>query len=81
MSISIKILGPGCAKCKATLEVVKKAVEQSAMKADITKIEDLEGMMQYNILTTPVVVINEEIKISGRVPTVDEIKKLLTQHV
>jgi small redox-active disulfide protein 2 len=81
MSISIKILGPGCAKCKATLEVVKKAVEQSAMQADITKIEDLEGMMQYNILTTPVVMINEEIKISGRVPTVDEIKKLLTQHV
>jgi small redox-active disulfide protein 2 len=81
MSTSIKILGPGCAKCKATLEVVKKAVEQSAVQADITKIEDLEGMMQYNILTTPVVVINEEIKISGRVPTVDEIKKLLTPHV
>jgi protein-disulfide isomerase len=40
-------------------------------------VEDLEGMMKYNILSTPVVVINEQIKISGRVPTVDEIKKLL----
>jgi small redox-active disulfide protein 2 len=77
MVTSIKILGPGCAKCKATFEVVKKAVEQSGVQTDITKIEDLEGMMKYDILTTPVVVINEQIKISGRVPTVDEIIKLL----
>lgn len=77
MATSIKILGPGCAKCKATLEVVKKAVEQSGVAADITKVEDLEGMMKYNILSTPVVVINEQIKISGRVPSLEEIKKLL----
>ncbi len=77
MAISIKILGPGCARCKSTLEVVKKAVEQTGVKADITKVEDLEGMMKYNILSTPVVVVNEQIKISGKVPTVEEIKKLL----
>ena len=77
MSTTIKILGPGCARCKSTLEVVKKAVDQSGIQAEITKIEDLEGMMKYNILSTPAVVINEQIKISGRVPTVDEIKKLL----
>lgn len=77
MATSIKILGPGCAKCKTTFEVVKKAVEQSGVQAEITKVEDLEGMMKYNILTTPVVVVNEEIKIKGRVPTVDEIKSLL----
>lgn len=77
MSTTIKILGPGCARCKSTLEIVKKAVDQSGIQAEITKIEDLEGMMKYNILSTPAVVINEQIKISGRVPTVDEIKKLL----
>ncbi|MEX1240277.1 MAG: thioredoxin family protein [Cyclobacteriaceae bacterium] len=77
MATSIKILGPGCAKCKTTFEVVKKAVEQAGIQADIEKIEDLEGMMKYNILTTPVVVVNEEIKIKGRVPTVEEIKNLL----
>jgi len=75
--ITIKVLGPGCPKCKATFEVVKKAVDQSGIQADITKVEDLEGMMKYNILTTPVVVVNEEIKIKGRVPTVEEIKSLL----
>lgn len=77
MALSIKILGPGCARCKSTFEVVKKAVEQTGVQADITKIEDLEGMMKYNILSTPAVVVNEQIKISGRVPTVEEIKKLL----
>lgn len=74
---SIKILGPGCAKCKATYEVVKKTIDQMGVQAEVVKIEDLEGMMKYNILTTPVVVINEQIKISGRVPTTDEIRKLL----
>jgi small redox-active disulfide protein 2 len=77
MTTSIKILGPGCPKCKTTFEVVKRAVEQCGIQAEITKVEDLEGMMKYNILTTPVVIINEEIKIKGRVPTVEEIKNLL----
>jgi small redox-active disulfide protein 2 len=77
MATSIKILGPGCARCKATFEVVKQAVERSGVPADITKIEDLEGMMKYDILTTPVVVVNEQIKISGRVPTIDEIIRIL----
>ena len=77
MTTSIKILGPGCAKCKSTLTVVQKAVEQLGIQAEITKVEDLEGMMKYNILSTPVVVVNEEIKIKGRVPSVGEIKDLL----
>lgn len=77
MATSIKILGPGCAKCKTTFEIVKKAVEQSGIHAVIEKIEDLDGMMKYNILTTPVVVVNEEIKIKGRVPTIEEVKNLL----
>lgn len=81
MVTSIKILGPGCARCKATFEIVKKAVEQSGAQADVTKIEDLEGMMKYNILSTPAVVINEEIKISGKIPTVEEMKKLLNEYV
>lgn len=81
MTTSIKILGPGCAKCKGTFEIVKKAVDQTGINAEITKIEDLEGMMKYDILATPAVVINEQLKISGRVPSVDEIRKLLSEHV
>lgn len=77
MVTTIKILGPGCARCKSTFDVVKTAVDQGGFEAEIIKVEDYEQMMKYNILTTPVVVVNEQIKISGRVPTVEEIRALL----
>jgi len=73
----IKVLGPGCAKCKAMMEAVSIAVEQSCTEADLLKVETLEEMMKYNILTTPVLVIDEEIKIKGRVPGIEEVKALL----
>lgn len=81
MSLSIKILGPGCARCKATVEVVKKALEHRGLQADLTKVEDIEEIVKYNILKTPAVVINEQVKISGRIPTQEEIESLLNQYV
>lgn len=81
MSLSIKILGPGCARCKATVEVVKKALEKRGLQADLTKVEDVEQIVTYNILKTPAVVINEEVKISGRIPTQEEIESLLSHYV
>jgi len=81
MSLSIKILGPGCARCKATVEVVKKALEKRGLQADLTKVEDVEQIVTYNILKTPAVVINEQVKISGRIPTQEEIESLLSHYV
>ncbi len=81
MSLSIKILGPGCARCIATVEVVKKALEHRGLQADITKVEDVEEIVKYNILKTPAVVINEQVKLSGRIPTQEEIESLLNQYV
>ncbi len=81
MSLSIKILGPGCARCKATVEVVKKALEKRGLPTDITKVEDVEEIIKYNILKTPAVVMNEQVKISGRIPTQEEIESLLNQYV
>lgn len=81
MSLSIKILGPGCARCKATVEVVKKALEKRGLQADLTKVEDVEEIVTYNILKTPAVVINEQVKISGRIPTQEEIESLLSPYV
>jgi small redox-active disulfide protein 2 len=77
MKTSIKILGPGCNRCRSTLEVVRKVVDETGIEADIVKVEDYEEMMKYNILSTPVVVVNEEIKISGRVPTAEEVRAIL----
>jgi small redox-active disulfide protein 2 len=76
--IEIKVLGTGCAKCKTTYNNALEAVKQLAIEANVVKIEDIEEMMKYNVLTTPVLMINEEMKIKGRVADVNEIKQLLT---
>lgn len=75
---NIKILGPGCAKCKTTYNNVLEAVKQMGIEADVTKIEDLEEMMKYNVLTTPVLMIDEVVKVKGRVADVTEIKEFLS---
>jgi small redox-active disulfide protein 2 len=73
----IKVLGPGCPKCKTTYNNVLEALKPTGMQADVFKIEDIEEMMKYNVLTTPVLVIDEQIKIKGRVAQVSEIVELL----
>ncbi|MEI6508295.1 MAG: thioredoxin family protein [Bacteroidota bacterium] len=75
---NIKVLGPGCAKCKTTYNNVIEALKQTGIEAEVIKIEDIEEMMKYNILTTPVLIIDGEIKVKGRVADVNEIKLLLT---
>ena len=77
MSTTIKVLGPACPKCKTTFHNVEEAIKQLGIEATIEKVEDIEEMMKYNVLTTPVLVINEEIKIKGRIAQIDEIKELL----
>ena len=75
---SVKILGTGCPKCKKTIEVVVKAVAELGLTdVSIEKVEDIMKIMEYNVMTTPVVVIDETIKVKGRVPTVAELKSML----
>ena len=78
MKKHIKVLGPGCAKCKTTYNNVLEAVNQLGIEVEVTKIEDIEEMMKYNILSTPVFMVDEEIKIKGRVAEVAEIKTILS---
>ena len=74
---NIKILGTGCSKCKTTYNNVLEAIKQSGVEANVEKIEDIEEIMKYNVLTTPVLMIDEVMKIKGRVAYVSEIKELL----
>ena len=74
----IKVLGPGCPKCKTTYNNVLEALKQTGIEAQVTKVEDIEEMMKYNVLTTPVLLIDEVIKVKGRVADINEIKLLLT---
>lgn len=73
----IKVLGPGCPKCKTTYSNVLEALKQSNIEANVVKVVDIEEMMKYNVLTTPVLMIDEQIKIKGRVAQVNEIIELL----
>lgn len=74
----IKVLGTGCAKCKTTISNAQEAVKQTGVEANIIKVEDIQEIMAYNVLSTPVLVIDEAIKVKGRIATVEEIKSFLT---
>jgi len=76
--LEITIVGSGCARCKQTAEVVRRAVEVAGVDATISKVEDVREIVKLRVQTTPAVVVDGEVKISGRVPTVEEITSLLT---
>ena len=75
--MEIKILGTGCSKCKTTYTVIEKFIKENNITATLTKVEDIMEIMNYNILTTPAVVVDGEVKIKGYVPNEREIKELL----
>ena len=75
--MKIEILGSGCAKCKSVEKLVRNIVEELGIQADIVKVEDLQEIVNRGIMMTPAVFIDGEVKIVGRVPTADELKKLL----
>lgn len=74
--MKIEILGTGCTKCKALEENVKKAVADAGIFAQVEKIEDLVKIMDYGVLSTPGLVINGEVKSTGKLLNYEEIKAL-----
>lgn len=75
----IKILGTGCAKCKTLEKATREVVETLGIDAQVSKVEDIMDIMAYGIATTPALVVDGKVVVKGRVPSNDEIKKLLTQ--
>ena len=73
----IKILGTGCPKCKSTTALVEEVVKENNIEAKIIKVEDIMEIMEYNVLSTPVLVIDEKITVKGRVPKKEEVIELL----
>ena len=73
----IEVLGTGCAKCKKLIKNVEKAVKQIGSKATVEKVESLDKIMEYGVMMTPALVVDGEVKVVGRIPGVDEIKKLI----
>ena len=73
----VLVLGPGCSKCKETYKVVEKVINENNLDVKLSKIEDIAEMMNYNIMTTPAVVVDGIVRIKGHVPSADEVKKVL----
>jgi small redox-active disulfide protein 2 len=71
--MKITILGTGCPKCKKLYAEAEKAIASSGVKAELKKIEKIEEILKYGIMAMPGLVINEEVKASGRVPQCNEI--------
>ncbi len=78
--MNVKILGKGCSKCKMLERNVLEALKELNIDAEVQKVTDLDKILEYNVMMTPALVINEKVKFYGRVATVDEIKKLIMQE-
>lgn len=76
--MNVKVLGPGCAKCKKLFAEVERAVAQSGLPARLEKVEKIDEIMKYGVMTTPALVIDGEVKCSGRIAQVPEILSWLT---
>ena len=74
----IKILGAGCDKCNRLYELTEEAVHATGIDADVTKVSDISKIIAFGVMTTPAMVINGHTVVTGRVPSLDEIKKLIT---
>ena len=74
----IKVLGPGCASCKKTEKIVREAVAESGVEAIVEKVSDFQEIVSYGVLTTPGVVVDGVLKISGQVPSKKDVLSWLS---
>lgn len=75
--MEIKILGTGCPKCKKLTEATELAAKELGIKINVEKVTELEQILTYSVMSTPALVVDGVVKVSGRVPSNDELKKML----
>lgn len=74
----IKILGSGCAKCNRLEQLTREAVSELGLNAEFVHVRDMDQIMAYPIMTTPALVIDEIVKVAGRMPSKEELKGWLS---
>lgn len=75
----IQILGPGCHKCIKLEEITRKAADELGIEYEIEKVKDIKQIMDFGVMITPALVVDGVVKAAGRLPSLDEIKKLITK--
>ena len=73
--MKIEILGTGCPKCKKLYELTQEAVKETGSNAEIIKVENIQQIMNMGIMMTPAIASDGEVKASGKIPKIDDIKK------
>lgn len=74
---TLKILGTGCTKCKQTEAVIRDTLIDMGLEANIEKVEDIQKIMEYDIMSTPAVVLDGVVKMTGKVPSKEEVRAML----
>ncbi len=78
--MEIKVLGPGCPKCKTLEQATHNAVSELGIDANVSKVEDIVQIMNYGVMRTPALVIDERVIFSGKVPSVSELKEIIIKN-
>ena len=73
----IQVLGPGCPRCTKLAQAVQTAAQELGIEATVEKVTDMDQITGFGVMMTPALVIDGEVKLVGRVPSAEEIKKLL----
>lgn len=73
----LQILGTGCAKCKKLTELTEEAAKSLGIECEIEKVSDIREIMKFGVMMTPALAVDGEVKFAGKVPSLDEIKKLI----
>ena len=75
--MNIEVLGTGCSSCQTLETRVQRVVEDAGLDGTVEKVEDMQEIMKYGVMSTPALVVDGEVKSSGRAPSVQELKDLL----
>lgn len=77
--MKIEIVGSGCPRCVATEKNVKEAIKQLGIQAEIIKVTDMKEFAKKGVMFTPAVIVDGQVKISGKIPTIEEVKRILSE--
>lgn len=79
MKIKIQILGMGCPKCKKLYENAETAAKELGLDYEMEKIDDINKIAEMGVMMTPALAINDEVKFTGKIPSIEELKKIISE--
>ena len=78
--MEIKVLGTGCAKCKSLEKLTNEVIAETGVAATVEKVEDILKIMQFGVMSTPALVIDKKVVLSGRLPSATELKEIILKN-